>query len=288
MAPKESCSCGSTKWKKINNGEYVCQYGHQYLAVEQIGDDAEFIGSQKFFRSQRKRKRDKETLIQKKRSYPHTVLNKFQKNLKDQLEWLITKQGFPRLLENVVHDMWSIWLSRLATGYFDSTVIEEFVTLNVDISLQHIKENISPHVTLIFLRLGCIFLKIPITMTDLLGYIFTTDFPYFFEPTISRYTVTHLQGYNAVPRIEVLSSHESIIANQLISSGVQLIHVKDHPSIILKMFNDLLLPIELYPLYKCLIELIGKRESPDCKRSKPYLLTGTVLCWIARLYLREN
>jgi uncharacterized Zn finger protein (UPF0148 family) len=63
MTPNETCpSCGSTKWRRDLQGEFVCQYGHQYHVLEELGDDEALIGSQNFIR---KYKKDKQPRVEK-------------------------------------------------------------------------------------------------------------------------------------------------------------------------------------------------------------------------------
>lgn len=224
--PQRIClQCRSTKFKKDSNGSLICRNGHQLDELTEITEDAmALIGSQRTKRSKGKRKKEDETKYEKPDRAQLTIVQ-LQELLVNQVSWMIKNKNVPAQYNNIVRDLWLIWISNTFNVNPDLDL-----TANVDFELS----SLNFYHSVIFCHIGCIILRLPFFLQDFKIWSVNEDFPY--------YVVTNRTNNSMkILDTEILIKQESMIISHLQNMAVEIPSF-DQPLVISRLLAALSIP----------------------------------------------
>jgi hypothetical protein len=267
MIPTEAClACGSTRWKRDASGEFVCPFGHQYHVVEEEGDNDMLFGSQTYRTAIGRRKEKREKVKNYAAIGVAERFFRFQFLLKKQVYWLIEFQKYPKILNHIVRDIWCLWISSL--GSLGTT---QFEFRNSEIK----KRDLPTGLSLVIIRLGASFLRIPLTYLELIQFSFDSDFPFLVEDEFLSTRGVHT-NLGSIPDENTLQMLEKKIWNALnVGNNIPAeLVIWNMPLTALKLFDLLELPVTLYPHCRTIYDHYSiKTRTP---------LVGIICLWLSK------
>ncbi|RUS23232.1 hypothetical protein BC937DRAFT_90351 [Endogone sp. FLAS-F59071] len=137
MARLGKCpKCGTKRWKKNNLGFYICKYGHQLENYQEEQGEAELTWAGTTRRKTLKRKRENESKEYFGAKAQFLLFQAFQHILRQQIYVLINELGLPAKLEEVVQELWLLYVSST-----NLTCNEEMVDTNTTPSQSQSQSN---------------------------------------------------------------------------------------------------------------------------------------------------
>jgi hypothetical protein len=235
--------------------------------LEEEEDNDMLMNSQKMGTSGPKKKKEK---IEKERIYaaiePKERLFRFQQLLKKQVYWLIEFQKYPKQIEGVVRDIWTIWIAGKEGLGGSGLVYKKPRLFNKDLGI---------HLSLVFIRMSASMLRIPLTYMELIQFVIDSDFPFLVEDEFVS-TLGSYRNIGSVPSFDQFLKDENTIWNLLfehrkVNASYQKWNV---PLTALKLFDLLEIPISLYPHCRTICDHV------DFKTKTP--VVGIVCLWLSK------
>ena len=284
MAPTTECnSCGARRWMRDGQGGYVCPRGHAYTHQEELGDDEAMLGVQtrtikKSSRKSSSSKRSKDSGII--RLAPHLRILQFQYSLSEQVTWLVERKNMPAHIEGIVRDLWLAWLKQagISTMNLKSDSVAVYSTSGL----------LKPSYTLVFLHIATFVLKRGIFYSDFVTWTMQEDFPYFAENSINRYWQNNFGGYPPIPSFTEFQRYETAILNQLYEAGCKFSFSLDQPNLVIRLMEELELPLECYTFYKTISALRGSHIQEAEPIWKCFLHISVCCLFVARAYHKHS
>ncbi|KAJ3252033.1 hypothetical protein HK103_001870 [Boothiomyces macroporosus] len=275
MQPRNSCHCGSSKWKKQGDG-YVCQYGHQFTEVEEVGDDDLLYGSQQRERARNKQKKSKEKEARKSPSN-QTILLFYQNVLKLQVKWMLKNKIDIPEYENIVCQIWILWTNKFVYKLPDiegQVFTAKMPKLTAD--------EIRPIYTIIFCNLALWILRIPYPPSDYIKWIYSDGFPYVFNQGEKIDWPNHSSTIT-IPSISDLIKHQHRILATLEAQGMPIHPPYQSPLFVKRIFAELRLSVEFYPFYCKIYESLYQHTTPEMYKLKHGVQTSAIALVLAKL-----
>ncbi|KAJ3317663.1 hypothetical protein HDV06_001320 [Boothiomyces sp. JEL0866] len=275
MQPRNNCHCGSAKWKKQGDS-YVCQYGHQFTEVEEVGDDDLLYGSQQRERTKNKQKKAKEKEGRRTPSN-QTIFLFYQTVLKLQIKWMLkTKIDIPEF-ENIVCHIWILWTSKFVYRLPD---IDGEMTVTKIPKLT--ATEIRPIYTIIFCNLALWVLRIPYPLSDYIKWIYDDGFPYIYNEAEKIDWPNH-SSLITIPSISDLIKHQHRILSSLEALGMPIYPPYQSPMFVRRIFVELDISGEFYPFYCKIYELVYENSAPEIYKLKHGVQTCSIALMLAKL-----
>ncbi|KAK5672458.1 hypothetical protein QVD99_001220 [Batrachochytrium dendrobatidis] len=284
--PSACVRCGSKKWRRNIDGLYVCEQGHQHTVQEQADDEDMDFSSQK-----RKIHKLKKRVVQVELGYrpakrsSSILVEELQFELRVQVLHLVKSRNLPKQLIDVVRDLWLIWLIQCdpsisdriirrtwtaKTNHDDSSCTDDNTsnsryTESKAESKAEYKNSFRHCVTLVFCRLGCRILSIPILLGDLIEWVCDGSMPFFSLPKIlpveiKRHFRFETKFVRARPGIIEMTHLQSVVIGAMNRQNIQLSDPFS-PSVVLRLLKQLNLPAGVYLHYKAIRFLKEKLDT---------------------------
>ncbi|ORY48619.1 hypothetical protein BCR33DRAFT_40242 [Rhizoclosmatium globosum] len=289
--------CRSTKFRRDGGtGLRFCSNGHQQRTARQIevGDDDAMVGGLRLRRLKRGRRTKKVVFAKGFRAATSLFLfETFQLILKAQVLALVESEAsFPRELETIVRDLWLMYVSHQGitgtkgmkekaakkrkaaqeAGETDSTPILKFVLASV--------------YQLSFLYLGCLQLRLPVLLADVLQWADTSRIPYLnaldtlpddYFSFVSRQALAFkLFQKKNVPTMELIRKRTMTLMNIFESMGVTFPEMNT-PLILVRLVKKFRVPPELYVCAEIVRMVMGYVEGGFVKSSSNHKIRPEVL-----------
>ncbi|KAJ3269378.1 hypothetical protein HDV01_001453 [Terramyces sp. JEL0728] len=275
MIPKNSCHCGSTKWKKQGDS-YVCQYGHQYTEVEEVGDDELLYGSQQ--RERTKNRQKKLTEKESKKTPTNQMIFVFYQNvLKTQIKWMLKHKIEAPEFEKIVCHIWILWTSKFVYRLPD---IDGEMSITKMPRL--LAKEIRPIYTIIFINLALWVLRIPYPLSDYVKWIYTDGFPYVFNEKEKIDWPNHTHTIT-IPSVSDMVKHQHRILSTLEGLGMPIQPPFNSPLFIKRVFVELGISVEFYPFYNKIYESFYENNTPEVYKMKHGVQTCAIALVLAKL-----
>ncbi|KAI8919702.1 hypothetical protein BC831DRAFT_480378 [Entophlyctis helioformis] len=285
----QPCSrCGSKKWRRDPSGQYACEQGHQYTVEEEQDEEGGYVAGQR--RSIRKKKPRAKAPASKpsstKSSKPQSLLyESLQYGLHLQALSLANDHGCPPEIVDIVRDLWVIWASgdpsvtftdRKAFNRTWMSAASDGMSTVGSVSgptasrrirpdcgpmrpnlQEYNKPYISAQITLVFCRMACRMLGIPILMGDLVRWAVEGSLPFMDVPYKTPIEIR--RNYKWQSKYD--RSIPSVYMVRKLRFNVVLYFHKTHnlpfgdpmpPAVVVRLLKLLRLPVGIYPHYKAL------------------------------------
>ncbi|KAH6572171.1 hypothetical protein BASA50_010866 [Batrachochytrium salamandrivorans] len=292
--PPPCVRCGSKRWHRDVGGLYACEQGHQYTVHEEGDDENVNLTSQRrrIVRHKGKARTTSETGYRPSHRSLSVILEELQFELRFQVIYLVEHRGAPQQLVNVVRDLWLLWLVEYNPHISDRTTSRAWTPASDGASItdgsfhsaptstddeggslrhhsipamsRYKRDILQSQITLVFCRMGCRILGVPILMGDLLRWASDGSMPYFSLPRhlpveLKQHFRIETKSSKNIPSVSWLKRYQCRVINYMVHTHKVSLSDPLPPSIILRLLKELNLPAGIYPHYKAIRTLRERR-----------------------------